>query len=64
MVAVTGIAKWKTAMQLGAIVLLLLAMTSTGAALQPVAVAMLWVAAVLTAWSGADYLAKGLPHLR
>ena len=63
-VAVTGIAKWKTAAQLVAIILLLLAMTATGAVLQPAALALLWIAAALTAWSGADYLAKGLPHLR
>ncbi|MFC3229652.1 CDP-diacylglycerol--glycerol-3-phosphate 3-phosphatidyltransferase [Marinibaculum pumilum] len=63
-VAVTGVAKWKTAAQLVAIVLLLLAMTAAGAVLQPAALVLLWIAAALTAWSGADYLAKGLPHLR
>ncbi|MEQ8344380.1 MAG: CDP-diacylglycerol--glycerol-3-phosphate 3-phosphatidyltransferase [Sneathiellaceae bacterium] len=63
-VAVTRVAKWKTAAQLLAVVLLLLAMTDLGAPLQPAAPALLWVAAALTAWSGAEYVAKGLPHMR
>lgn len=63
-VAVTGVAKWKTAVQLLAVVALLLATTGIGAPVQPAALALLWLAAALTAWSGADYLAKGLKHMR
>lgn len=63
-VAVTGVAKWKTAAQLLAIAVLLLSATELGRPLLPAGIALLWIAAALTAWSGADYIAKGLPHLR
>lgn len=61
---VTGIAKAKTAAQLTATGLLLLAMTDLGRPLLPLALGLLWLAALLTAWSGLAYIRQGLPHLR
>jgi cardiolipin synthase len=65
---VTGLAKWKTGFQMGALGTLLAGDSSARLLhLQflPVAVigeAMLWVAAVLTIWTGWDYLVAGLRH--
>ncbi len=65
---VTGLAKWKTGFQMGALGTLL-AGDSSARLLHlpflPVAVigeAMLWVAAGLTIWTGWDYLVAGLRH--
>ena len=65
---VTGLAKWKTGFQMGALGTLLAGDSSARLLhLQflPVAVigeAMLWVAAGLTIWTGWDYLVAGLRH--
>ena len=65
---VTGLAKWKTGFQMGALGTLL-AGDSSARLLHleflPVAAigeAMLWVAAGLTIWTGWDYLVAGLRH--
>jgi cardiolipin synthase len=65
---VTPLAKWKTGFQMGALGTLL-AGDSTARLLHlpflPVSAlgeAMLWVAAVLTLWTGWDYLTAGLRH--
>lgn len=65
---VTGLAKWKTGFQMGALGTLL-AGDSSAQLLHlwflPVSIigeAMLWVAAVLTIWTGWDYLTAGLRH--
>ena len=65
---VTGLAKWKTGFQMGALGTLL-AGDSSAQLLHlrflPVSVigeAMLWVAAGLTLWTGWDYLIAGLRH--
>lgn len=63
---VTGLAKWKTATQMVAVGLLLAA-APTGLAdeaWRPAASGVLWAAAVLTLWSGADYAAKAVAALR
>ena len=65
---VTGLAKWKTGFQMGALGTLLAGDSSARLLhLQflPVAgigEAMLWVAAGLTIWTGWDYLVAGLRH--
>lgn len=65
---VTGLAKWKTGFQMGALGTLLAGDSSARLLhLQflPVAAigeAMLWVAAGLTLWTGWDYLVAGLRH--
>jgi len=65
---VTDLAKWKTGFQMGALGTLLAGDSSARLLhLQflPVAAigeAMLWVAAVLTIWTGWDYLVAGLRH--
>ncbi len=54
---VTALAKWKTTAQLIAAGLLLAAAPNgvAGEALRPVASAALWIAAVMTFWTGAEY---------
>ena len=65
---VTGLAKWKTGFQMGALGTLLAGDETAGLLglqILPVAgigQAMLWVAAVLTLWTGWDYLTAGLRH--
>ena len=65
---VTGLAKWKTGFQMGALGTLLAGDTSAvllHLQFLPVSVigeAMLWVAAGLTLWTGWDYLTAGLRH--
>jgi cardiolipin synthase (CMP-forming) len=65
---VTAMAKWKTGVQMGALGTLLAGDESArllGLAWLPVTgigEAMLWVAAVLTLWTGWDYLVAGLRH--
>ena len=65
---VTGLAKWKTGFQMGALGTLLAGDETAGLLglrILPVAAigeAMLWVAAVLTLWTGWDYLTAGLRH--
>lgn len=64
--AVTGLAKWKTAAQMVAIALLLAAAPDgvLGPSWKPAADGALWVAAVLTFWTGADYARRGIKALR
>ncbi len=65
---VTGLAKWKTGFQMGALGTLLAGDSSARLLhlqILPVAgigEAMLWVAAGLTLWTGWDYLVAGLRH--
>jgi cardiolipin synthase len=63
---VTGLAKWKTAAQMIAIGLLLAAAPDGvfGQAWQAGADGALWLAAVLTLWTGADYARRGIRALR
>ena len=65
---VTGLAKWKTGFQMGALGTLLAGDDSaallglTFLPVQAIGEAMLWVAAGLTLWTGWDYLTAGLRH--
>jgi cardiolipin synthase (CMP-forming) len=65
---VTRLAKWKTAFQMGALGTLLAGDTSARLlhlSFLPIGIigeAMLWIAAVLTLWTGWDYLTAGLRH--
>lgn len=63
---VTGLAKWKTASQMVAIGLLLAGAPGglLGARLAPIADGALWLSAILTLWTGADYAARGAMLLR
>lgn len=62
---VTPLAKWKTAAQMLAAGLLLAATPYgvLGPTLQPVADGTLWLAAILTLWTGADYARRGIKLL-
>lgn len=64
--AVTPLAKWKTAAQILALGLLLAAAPGgiAGEALRPLAGGALWTAAILTLWTGADYSLKAAAALR
>jgi CDP-diacylglycerol--glycerol-3-phosphate 3-phosphatidyltransferase len=62
-VHVSLIAKWKTALQMIAISTLLLHETILGIPLHEVGLTLLWVAAVLTLWSGYDYIRDAWPEL-
>jgi cardiolipin synthase len=61
-VPVSELAKWKTGVQMGAIVFLLL-----GDAVPPIVgqigLVLIWVAAALTLITGYDYLRTGLRHM-
>jgi len=62
-VPVSSLAKWKTGIQMFAIGVLLVG--DAGPAELPVRLtgeAMLWIAAVLTIYTGYDYLRAGLSH--
>ena len=63
---VTGLAKWKTTAQLAAVGALLAAAPGglVGDPLRPYAVGLLWLAGVLTFWTGADYAARATRMLR
>ena len=63
---VTGLAKWKTAAQLIAAGGLLAAAPGgiAGEAFRPAASGFLWLAAVLTFWTGADYALRAARLLR
>jgi len=62
-VHVSLIAKWKTALQMIAISTLLLHETVLGIPLHDLGMTLLWVAAVLTLWSGYDYIRDAWPEL-
>ena len=63
-VHVTALAKWKTALQMVALALLIAG--PAGDRVLPgvsmAGIALLWVAAVLTLWTGYDYLKAGIRH--
>jgi len=63
---VTMLAKWKTATQLVAAGFLLASAPGglAGEALRPLATATLWLAAILTFWTGADYARRAAQMLR
>jgi phosphatidylglycerophosphate synthase len=60
-VSVTTLAKWKTTVQLLAIGAIFVAPFFAAGAL--VATALLWLAAVLTVWTGAQYFIGAWAHL-
>ncbi len=66
-IAASGLGKWKTATTMVSIsgLLLLRAVPISGAAfaLSAVSFVLLWVAVVLTAWSGVDYFAKSWRYI-
>ena len=57
---VTPLAKWKTTLQLVALGVVIAAPLHP--VLVPAGSALLWIAGVLTAWTGIDYTRKALPH--
>lgn len=63
---VTPLAKWKTAAQLIAVGLLLAAAPGglLGETARPAAAGALWLAAILTLWTGFVYAARGIGALR
>jgi CDP-diacylglycerol--glycerol-3-phosphate 3-phosphatidyltransferase len=61
-VHVTKLAKWKTTAQLVAVGALLVVPIVPAVTL--VALALLWVAGILTVWTGWDYFRGAWPHLR
>ena len=62
-VHVSTIAKWKTATQMMAITLLLLNLPLYGIPTHEVGLVLLWIAVVLTLWSGYEYLRDAWPEL-
>jgi cardiolipin synthase len=64
-VPVTQLAKYKTAIQLVAIGFLLLgpAVDETAPVVTDIGIALLWVAAVITLYTGYDYFRAGLKHM-
>jgi phosphatidylglycerophosphate synthase len=63
---VTALAKWKTTAQLVSAGLLIAAAPTglVGEALRPVASAALWIAAMMTLWTGAEYSMRAAELLR
>lgn len=63
---VTPLAKWKTAAQIVAVGLMLAAAPggAIGEPARPFASGALWLAAILTLWTGSDYALKGVSALR
>jgi len=62
---VSRLAKWKTAVQMGALALLILGDAGpAGAALRLLGEIGLWIAGGLTVVTGWDYLSRGLRHMR
>jgi len=62
-VHVSRIAKWKTAIQMIAIATLLLHIDVMGVSMHEVGLVLLWIAALLTLWSGYEYLRDAWPDL-
>lgn len=58
---VTPLAKWKTTVQLVALGVVMAERLVPG--LAPVGDGLLWLAGLLTVWTGIDYCIKALPHL-
>ncbi len=63
-VHVSLIAKWKTALQMLAIAVLLWREEIQGVSMHDAGLVLLWLAAVLTLWSGYEYLRDAWPELR
>lgn len=63
-VHVTQLAKWKTSVQMVALAVLLIGPTMTPyhVGLTNIGIGFLWVAALLTLWTGYDYLRSALRH--
>ncbi len=59
---VSRLAKWKTAIQMGAMIFLLLG-GATPSTLATIGAVGLWVAAILTSVTGYDYFRRGLRHI-
>ena len=62
-VPVTMLAKWKTVVQLVAIGFLLAGEAASGVYALEIGTAGLWIAALLTMYTGYDYLKAGLRHI-
>ena len=62
-VHVSLLAKWKTAIQMLAIFALLLHIELYGVSLHLVGIILLWIAAILTLWSGYEYVRDAWPEL-
>jgi cardiolipin synthase len=64
-VPVSNLAKWKTAVQMVALAVLVTG--PAGDALIPgmtqIGIVLLWAAALLTVWTGYDYVRAGIGHL-
>jgi len=63
-VHVSQMAKWKTAIQMIAISLLLLHVEFMGISLHETGLVLLWLAAGLTIWSGYEYIRDAWPELK
>jgi len=62
-VHVSQMAKWKTAIQMIAIVLLLLHVDVYGISMHDTGLVLLWLASALTLWSGYEYIRDAWPEL-
>lgn len=62
-IAVTKLAKWKTATQMVSVMLLLLMAVVPSELLYYIAHSLLWIATALTLYTGAHYLIGCLPHI-
>lgn len=62
-VPVSRAAKWKTAIQMLALAVLLVGDAAPGLPVLETGLALLWAAALLTLWTGYDYLQAGLAHM-
>jgi len=63
-VHVSQMAKWKTAIQMIAIGLLLLHIDIMGVSTHETGLVLLWLAAILTLWSGYEYIRDAWPELK
>ncbi|MGD9785465.1 MAG: CDP-diacylglycerol--glycerol-3-phosphate 3-phosphatidyltransferase [Hyphomicrobiaceae bacterium] len=63
-VRVSMLAKWKTTVQMVALAVLLVApaLAKMLPSAEPLGIALLWLAALLTLWTGYDYLKAGVHH--
>lgn len=63
-IRVTRLAKWKTTVQMVALAVLIAAPTVQGQAayLNILGIALVWLAALLTLWTGTDYLKAAFKH--
>ncbi|AJE49009.1 CDP-diacylglycerol--glycerol-3-phosphate 3-phosphatidyltransferase [Celeribacter indicus] len=61
---VTKLAKWKTTAQMVAIAVLFAYGATAAAPLFTLGLAIFWIAAILTAMTGWDYLSKAMPYLK